>query len=154
MPRANPQKRPCRICRRWYLPDVRQGDRQNTCGHPNCRRLWHAKQCRRWNEKNRSYFKAIYLTKKLEKIRGPDPSPDSTPTPIGIPQSRLQLHLPRDVIQERIGQHLLVIIEYIIEQFVARQHPANRGERAAKILLSPPRAKIQSEPVFQDASIQ
>lgn len=150
MPRANPRKRPCKICRRWYLPDVRQGKRQKTCGHPECQRLWHAKQCRGWNEKNRSYFKAIYLAKKKEKIRGPDPK-DSTPSLIGTPKSRLQFHLPRDVIQERIGRHLLVIIEYILEQLVARQRSRNKRKRVAKTLPQT-QAEIRSGSVFQDPS--
>ena len=35
------RKRPCRVCRRWFQPDARLGDRQKTCGDPECKREWH-----------------------------------------------------------------------------------------------------------------
>jgi hypothetical protein len=54
-------KRPCRICRKWFTPHPRLGDRQKTCGKEACKRKWHAKKCTEWNKKNRSYFQAIYL---------------------------------------------------------------------------------------------
>ena len=34
MPEA--RKRPCTICRRWFRPDPRVGDRQHACGKPEC----------------------------------------------------------------------------------------------------------------------
>ncbi|MEA3416175.1 MAG: hypothetical protein U9R02_08490 [Thermodesulfobacteriota bacterium] len=41
MQRAKPRKRPCRVCRRWFLPDGRLKNRQKTCGNPECQRKWH-----------------------------------------------------------------------------------------------------------------
>lgn len=34
-------KRPCRICKKWFFPNPRLGDRQKTCGTPECQRQWH-----------------------------------------------------------------------------------------------------------------
>ncbi|MGA2328940.1 MAG: hypothetical protein ABSH05_21935 [Bryobacteraceae bacterium] len=34
MPEA--RKRPCTICRRWFRPDKRVGERQRACGRPEC----------------------------------------------------------------------------------------------------------------------
>ncbi len=34
MPEA--RKRPCSICRRWFRPDPRVGDRQHACTKPEC----------------------------------------------------------------------------------------------------------------------
>ena len=34
MPEA--RKKPCRICRRWFRPDPRVGQRQRACGEPDC----------------------------------------------------------------------------------------------------------------------
>ncbi len=42
MQRAKPRKRPCRVCRRWFLPDGRLKNRQKTCGNPECQREWHS----------------------------------------------------------------------------------------------------------------
>ena len=60
------RKRPCRICRRWYIPHPRVKDRQMTCGDPGCKREWHRKKCADWNRKNAEYFRANYLQKKLD----------------------------------------------------------------------------------------
>ena len=77
------RKRPCGVCRKWFQPDARLGSRQKTCGSAACQKEWHARTCRKWNKKNRAYFREIYLggvpetwyiiptnhQKKHEKIR-------------------------------------------------------------------------------------
>ena len=121
MPRAKPRKRPCRICRRWYLPDVRHKKRQKTCGAPDCQNEWHRRLCADYNKRNRENFKADYLSKKLEKTR--DTSLKKSPLqkyPKTLPRSRINLKLPRNFIRERIGAEMLVILEYIIEQVIKR----------------------------------
>ena len=40
------KKRPCRICRRWFLPDRRAGDRQKVCSGKECQRERHRRNCR------------------------------------------------------------------------------------------------------------
>lgn len=62
------RKRPCRICGKWFIPNPRLGDRQKTCGDPECQRQWHAKKCFEWNRKNRSIFQENYLNRKLESL--------------------------------------------------------------------------------------
>jgi len=119
-------KRPCRICRKWFTPDPRPGDRQKTCGKEECKRKWHAKKCSEWNKKNRSYFQAIYLSSKLESSKTPSqsdnrPPPSSNPDkncPIRPPSSRSTLELPGDVIQDVIGVQPLIIIEYVAQLLV------------------------------------
>ena len=63
--RRKSKKRPCRICRKWFKADPRVGERQKTCGSQACQDKWHAKKCAEWNGKNPSYFREIYLSKKL-----------------------------------------------------------------------------------------
>ena len=119
-------KRPCRICRKWFTPDPRLGDRQKTCGKEACKRKWHAKKCAEWNKKNRSYFQAIYLGSKLESSKPPSktdrrPPPSSNPDktgPIRPPSSRSTPQLPGDVIQDVIGVQPLIIIEYVAQLLV------------------------------------
>jgi len=119
-------KRPCRICRKWFTPDPRLGDRQKTCGKETCKRKWHAKKCSEWNKKNRSYFQAIYLSSKLESSKTPSqsdnrPPPSSNPDkkgPIRPPSSRSTPQLPGDVIQDVIGVQPLIIIEYVAQLLV------------------------------------
>jgi len=119
-------KRPCRICRKWFTPHPRLGDRQKTCGKESCIRKWHAKKCAEWNKKNRSYFQAIYLGSKLESSKTPSqsdnrPPPSSNPDkncPTRPPSSRSTPHLPGDVIQDVIGVQPLIIIEYVVQLLV------------------------------------
>jgi len=124
MPNTKPRKQPCSICRTWFLPDERQKGRQKTC-NAECRKERHRRQCQRWNRKNKSYFKDIYLNQKLERSTQPPPM---QPPPSAIekkaippPGSRLNLHLPYDVIVNEIGKRHLITLEYLIKQVV--QHP-------------------------------
>jgi hypothetical protein len=119
-------KRPCRICGKWFTPHPRLGDRQKTCGKEACKKKWHAKKCAEWNKKNRSYFQAIYLGSKLESSKTPSqsdsyPPPSSNPErirPISPPSSRSTPQLPGDVIQDVIGVQPLIIIEYVAQLLV------------------------------------
>ena len=95
------KKRPCRVCRRWFMPDARLKDRQMTCGSPQCKRQWHSRKCAQWYKDNRDYFRANYLQKKLDAavsdVQGPKP---------------LRSKLPLEAVQEVIGIQQLIIIEY------------------------------------------
>ena len=71
MAKTPTRKRPCRICRRWFLPDPRLKQRQMTCGQTECQRQWHKKKCSQWNRKNRDYFKANYLQRKIDSATQP-----------------------------------------------------------------------------------
>lgn len=117
MQRLRTYKRPCRICRKWFMPDPRQIGRQKTCGDPACRRESHRRQCRQWNRKNTEYFKANYLSAKLARTKDPPTCAAEKPGLVP-PPSRIQLNLPRDDIVAVIGPRHLVIVEYIFEQMV------------------------------------
>ena len=122
MSHAKPRKRPCSICRKWFLPDVRQVDRQKTCS-PDCSRQLHRKSCKKWNKKNTAYFKSNYLAEKLEEDGRSPPvptEPDLGADPEPEPRSRVNLNLPRDIIGNRIGIGNLIIAEYVIEQISGR----------------------------------
>jgi hypothetical protein len=91
MPKTTSRKRPCKICRRWFLPNVRLKDRQQTCGNPECQKQWHKKQCALWNKRNQQYFKANYLEQKLKKIACG--SPGCQTINMDLPKSRIKLGL-------------------------------------------------------------
>ena len=103
------KKRPCSVCRRWFMPHPRLKDRQRTCVDPGCKKEWHRKQCAEWNKRNADYFRANYLQKKLE------PEPKKVQV-----KSRLKSGLPLRCVQEAIGMQHLVIIEYLA-QLMARR---------------------------------
>lgn len=115
MARAKSRKKPCSICGKWFLPDNRRGKEHRTCS-TECSRELHRRQCKKWNNRNKPENKANYLSKKLSVI-ATQPRDDKVPI---VPAARLNLNLPRGLIQEEIGTKHLIIIEYIIEQFSHR----------------------------------
>jgi hypothetical protein len=103
-------KRPCRVCKRWFRPDARLGDRQKTCGNATCKREWHRRKCAEWNEKNSEYTKANALHRKIEAAKNQQASS-------GGPGSLL----PRRYVKEVIEVQLVVILEYLGQQLLRRQ---------------------------------
>lgn len=113
-PKRRPRKRPCRICGRWFSPNPRLGERQKTCGADACQQRWHAKKCAVWNRQNRSYFKEIYLRRRLEPCPPPLPVSASCKGVSSSPPPVSPLDLPQEVIQEVLGRQHAVIIGYIL----------------------------------------
>lgn len=111
MPNSRSRKRPCSICRKWFLPDVRQKGRQVTCS-PECRKERHRRKCAEWNRKHCANSKSDYLSKKLEETAEP-PEPSSMPSMTNasgfnknasVSGSRINLHLPRDILRNELGE--------------------------------------------------
>jgi hypothetical protein len=100
------KKRPCRICRRWFMPNPKLKDRQMTCGDPGCKKEWHRRKCREWNRKNTDYFRSNYLQKKLDAA-----CQSGTPPSIQA-KTRLKSGLPHLFVQEVLSIQHLIIIEY------------------------------------------
>ena len=101
------RKRPCRICRRWFMPNPRLKDRQKTCGDPECQRRWHKKKCAGWNRRNPDYFKSTYLQKKIIAA-----TETQHQTPSLELNTRLKSGLPLSYVQEVISIQHIIIIEY------------------------------------------
>jgi len=132
MSKAKTHKRPCSICRKWFLPDVRQKGRQKTCS-AECSRELHRRNCAKWNKKNSACFKGNYLAKKLEQINKSPPETSQTSdssvekNTILPPKSRINLNLPRDVLYNEVGGKNLIIIEYLVEQVFCRLRIKSTG---------------------------
>jgi len=107
-------KRPCCICRTWFLPDVRQKGRQKTCS-PDCQKELHRRQCEGWNKKNKAYFKNNYLGKKLEKAAAPKTVPDYSKSPLS-PQTKPVL--PMEIIATEYGIKPAIIVQYLVIQII------------------------------------
>ena len=116
--KARFRKRPCRVCGKWFMPNPRLGNRQMTCGSDACKRQWHIAKCTEWNRQNRTYFKEIYLRTRLEPPSNDGDQPPSLPPSSSRTNTATRgsspLHLPRDAVQEVMGEQQLVIIEYLI----------------------------------------
>jgi hypothetical protein len=78
------RKRPCRFCRRWFLPDVRLGGRQYACSAQPCQAKRQAENQQAWLDgdpgyfrknrgaKHRAYRAAHPEAKRLWRERNPD----------------------------------------------------------------------------------
>ena len=92
-----PRKRPCSICRRWFRPDGRVGDRQKACGKPDCQTTRRRKTQADWRRRNRSYAAAYRLVQRAVKT-GPAPEPLRLPAPLD--------QLPWDLAKDQFGPQL------------------------------------------------
>jgi hypothetical protein len=117
-------KRPCRVCKRWFTPDARLGDRQKTCGDAACKREWHRRKCAEWNEKNSEYAKANALQRKIEAAK-------NRPASSGDSRSLLPQRYAKEVIEIQI----VVILEYLgqqllrrLQEAIKRQAIVNKGQ--------------------------
>ena len=122
------RKRPCRICRCWFLPNPRLKDRQMTCADPKCKREWHRRKCAEWNKNNPDYFSSNYLQRKLDDASQRDKASKTKSKTLPPPKSRLKSGLPIEYVQEVIGIQHLVIIEYLAQLLLRRFQEVLRGQ--------------------------
>lgn len=69
-------KRPCAICRRWFLPDPRVGRRQRACG-PECSAALHRRACKDWHRRNAAITREGRV---LDRVDPPAAAPPATPS--------------------------------------------------------------------------
>src|ERR1035441_9224104 len=69
MPEA--RKRPCRICRRWFRPGPRAGDRQRACDAPECQAARRQKTQARWRKRNPGYAVAWRIDRRATQVPQP-----------------------------------------------------------------------------------
>jgi len=61
-------KRPCRICRHWFEPDPRVGQRHRVCDRAECQRERHRQNCVRGREADRKEERDELLKKRFVVI--------------------------------------------------------------------------------------
>ena len=123
------RKRPCRVCRRWFMPNAKVKARQMTCGDAACQREWHRRTCKAWNKNNAAYFRANYLQKKLDAASESAKTTTSTRAKRDAVLSTRRPHnplLPLEVVQEVISIQQVVIIEYFGQLLIRRFQEALR----------------------------
>jgi hypothetical protein len=87
------KKKPCRICRKWFLPDVHVGARQRTCSRPECQVARRKKTQAAWRARNPDYFVEWRIQTRAEPERPPEPL--RLPSPLSS--------LPWDIAQIEFG---------------------------------------------------
>jgi len=129
-------KRPCSICRKWFQPDVRQKDRQKTCGRSSCQTELHRRNCHDYNKRNKEEFSNNYLGKKLEQVEpktvnenNKKPPPDASHPKVSqiplLPTSPFVL--PFEIIIKEYGVRNMVIIHYLVRKVITQLQSQDRG---------------------------
>lgn len=123
------RKRPCSICRRWFFPDSRIGDRQRACSSRECQAKRRVKTQASWRARNRDYFTARRIKERAEAERTPEP------LWVGAPLDRL----PWDVAQDEFGPQgadFIAILGRVLLQAgqdAMRAHVAETTEESARV---------------------
>lgn len=65
------RKRPCAICRRWFRPNARVGNRQHVCGKPECQTARRQKTQASWRRRNPGYAIAWRIDQRATKTQSP-----------------------------------------------------------------------------------
>lgn len=129
------KKRPCCICRKWFQPDIRQNDRQKTCGRSECKNELHRRNCHNWNRRNKEYFANDYLDKKIEQVKKELPEENKKehpPDPLPLKAKKVTLPasplvLPAEIIAKEFGVTALIVIHYMARKIVTQRHRTNSG---------------------------
>ena len=90
-------KRPCCICRRWFVPDRRVGRRQRACSASACQIARRSRTQASWRRRNPDYFIAHRVQHRRLKA---DEAQGGVP-PLVLPPPLSQL--PWDLAQEEFG---------------------------------------------------
>jgi hypothetical protein len=90
-------KRPCRICRRWFVPERRVGRLQRACSAPACQTARRARTQASWRRRNPDYFIAHRIQRR--GLEAEEAEGAVLPLVLLPPLSQL----PWDVAQEAFG---------------------------------------------------
>jgi hypothetical protein len=90
-------KRPCCICRRWFVPDRRVGGRQRACSATACQIARRVRTQASWRRRNPDYF----IAHRIQRRRLSADEAQAAVLPLVLPPPLSQL--PWDLAQEEFG---------------------------------------------------
>jgi len=136
MPKAG--KKPCRICRRWFQPDPRVGERQRACGKPECQTARRQKTKADWRKRNPDYAIAWRLDQRAAQT--PQPEPLRFPAPL----NQLPWNVAKDQFGPQgadfIGVMSALILRSAKDQI--RPYPLEPTGLPSRLLLSPKKTSL------------
>lgn len=95
--------RPCRICRKWFVPHPRAGGRQRVCGAVSCQSERHRRACETWRRRQPDYDREDRLRRRLVRQEEAKPASVLLADPLG----RVDWSAARDA----VGMQVAVTIE-------------------------------------------
>ena len=128
------RKRPCRICRRWFIPHPRAGDRQRVCGAPECQRERHRRACANWRDREAAAEQTHRLRQRIR----------AHPGGVGGAAVAAEQRVHWDAVRDAVGIQLAVIIEEItkvlgdwVRDAVGRQVAVNARQFPGEMVAAP-----------------
>ena len=115
------RKRPCRICRRWFVPHSRAGDRQHVCSRGDCQRERHRRACQRWRQREAPGERAHRLRQRL-RVNGGGQGTDA--------------QVSWDAVRDAVGLEVTVILEEISRLLEGAVRDAVRRQVSARTTQS------------------
>lgn len=124
-------KKPCSVCRRWFVADPRVGKRQRTCGGA-CREKQRQRTQAEWRARNPTYWTELRLGERVEQLRkrsGGPPADGSTDGSDGTgdggdarvaargptrPPPQEMAKVPWDMAQDAFGAQGVVLIAFLL----------------------------------------
>jgi hypothetical protein len=106
--------RPCRVCRRWFRPHPRAGDRQRVCGDEACQRERNRRACARWRAANAE-------DERAERVR--------LKVTVGAPGEAPTARLEWPAVRHAVGVEVAVVIQELARhsedwaRHAVRAHP-------------------------------
>ena len=114
------RKRPCSICRRWFRPDARVGDRQHACGTPECQSKRRQKTQASWRGRNPGYAIAYRIDQRSAPTQ---PAPEMLLVPAPLDQ------LPWEFAKDQFGLQcadFIAVLAALLVRFAKDQFRAYR----------------------------
>jgi len=112
------RERPCRICRHWFRPHPRAGDRQQVCSRADCQRERHRRACQRWRQREAPAERAHRLRQRLrgeggggQEAAGPRVSWDAVRDAVGLEVAVIIEEIARlleDVVRDAVHRQVAV----------------------------------------------
>lgn len=98
------RKRPCLICRHWFVPHPRAGGRQHVCSAEECQRERHRRACARWRQREGEAERGHRLRQRLRVEAKGEPEAVST----------VRAQVAWAVVRDAVGLEVSVVIEEIL----------------------------------------
>ena len=133
-----PRKRPCSICRRWFRPDPRVGERQHTCSQGKCQTARRKKTQAQWRARNPEYGIAYRIEQRGAQAQPPEPL--RLPPPL----SQLPWDLAKDEFGSKGADFIGVMGTLLLRSTKDQLRPYVLDPKRLSGTLPPPAAKDQS----------
>lgn len=132
------RKRPCTICRRWFRPDPRVGERQRACDRPECQTARRRKTQASWRGRNPDYA----IAWRLDRRKAQPEEPETLRLPPPLP--RLPWHLAKDEFGAQGADFLGVMATLILRAAKDQMRPYPIDPTALPSRLPPATEKTSS----------